>query len=131
MPIRQSTPKDKLELELPSTIPPEFEGRLLKALETYTFHLGGRLRQTLAVEHDIQILDPHPFREPSRRQSIPKRKYFNEQLREAKVFVTLELKSGYWQIPMAADAKKYTVFSAPSAGSIKSGLCLSASRMHH
>ena len=178
MPDLQSTPKDQLELELPSTIPPEFEERLWTTLETYAsvFHQGGRLRQTLAVEHDIQILDPHPFREPPRRQSMPKRKYIDEQLREmladgiiepttspwssaitiatkqngehrfcidfrrlndqtvnapqclpriheilkdlgkAKVFTTLDLKSGYWQIPMAADAKKYTAFSAPSGG---------------
>ena len=178
MPEEQATAVNQLEFELPPTIPTKFVGRLRRALKTHAsvFHQGGRLRQTLAVEHDIQVLNPQPFREPPRRQSMPKRKFIDEQVREmladgiiepttspwssaitiatkqngehrfcidfrrlndqtvdapqclpriheilkdlgkAKVFTTLDLKSGYWQIPMAAEARKYTAFSAPSGG---------------
>lgn len=39
-----------------------------------------------------------------------------KDLSGAKVFSTLDLKSGYWQIPLEEDAKKYTAFSVPDGG---------------
>ncbi|XP_018568950.1 uncharacterized protein LOC108909187 [Anoplophora glabripennis] len=35
------------------------------------------------------------------------------ELRTAKVFTTLDLRSGYWQVPLSAKSKRYTAFSTP------------------
>ena len=34
-------------------------------------------------------------------------------LGQAKVFSSIDLKSGYWQVPMASSAKKFIAFSTP------------------
>ncbi|KAL7725112.1 hypothetical protein ACLKA6_018821 [Drosophila palustris] len=39
-----------------------------------------------------------------------------ERLRNAKYISTLDLKSGYWQIPMARGSREYTAFTVPGRG---------------
>jgi len=39
-----------------------------------------------------------------------------ERLSQARVLSTLDLKSGYWEIPMASDSKQYTAFTVPGRG---------------
>ena len=138
------------------------------------FVTGGRLRQTTAVQHEICLSDPTPFREPPRRYSEEKRLWINEQVKEllintmiepiaspfssaivvagkkdghyrfcidyrrlndqtvdvpqclpriydilkdignVKIVSSLDLKSGYGQIPLAPESRKYTAFSTPS-----------------
>ena len=166
------------EFDLPHQIPADVRERLHNTLQLHgtVFHRGGQLRQTLAVQHDIQLSNPRPFREAPRRYPDQKKKFIDEQLREmladgivepttspwssaimiatkqsgeyrfcidfrrlndqtmdtpqclpriheilkdlgrAKIFTTLDLKSGYWQVPMAPEARQYTAFSAPDGG---------------
>ncbi|CAB0037919.1 unnamed protein product [Trichogramma brassicae] len=52
-------------------------------------------------------------------QEIPRITDALRDLGEAKVFTTLDLKSGYWQIPMDADSKKYTAFTTPTGGAFQ------------
>ncbi|CAB0033269.1 unnamed protein product [Trichogramma brassicae] len=49
-------------------------------------------------------------------QQIPRISDALKDLGEATVFSTLDLKSGYWQIPMAPEAGKYTAFTTPTGG---------------
>jgi hypothetical protein len=37
-------------------------------------------------------------------------------LGQAKVFSSLDLKSGYWQIPLSNESKEYTAFTTPDGG---------------
>ncbi|KAL7304778.1 hypothetical protein TKK_0003005 [Trichogramma kaykai] len=46
-------------------------------------------------------------------QQIPRISDALKDLGDAKVFTTLDLKSGYWQIPMDETAKPYTAFTTP------------------
>ena len=39
-----------------------------------------------------------------------------KDLGQAKIFSTIELKSGYWQIPLHPDSRKYTAFATPDGG---------------
>ncbi|CAB0043274.1 unnamed protein product [Trichogramma brassicae] len=50
-------------------------------------------------------------------QQIPRISDALKDLGDAKVFTTLDLKSGYWQIPMDETAKPYTAFTTPTGGS--------------
>ena len=50
-------------------------------------------------------------------QPIPNIPDALKDLGNAKIFSTLDLKSGYWQIPMEPASKKYTAFATPSGGS--------------
>ena len=130
----------------------------------------------MAIQHEIHLSDPTPFREPPRRYSEEKRQWLDVQVREmladeiiepanspyssaivvagkkdgdyrfcvdyrrinkqtvdapqclpriheilkdlgnAKIFSTLDLKSGYWQIPLTPEARRYTAFTTPSGG---------------
>ncbi|XP_033223263.1 uncharacterized protein LOC117176952 [Belonocnema kinseyi] len=167
-----------LDFNFAPTMPPERAECLRKTLHLYAsvFHQGGQLRQTLAVQHDIQLSNPRPFREAPRRYSELKKRFIDEQLHEmlpdgiiepttspwssaimiapkqqdsyrfgidfrrlneqtvdvpqcmprihkilkdlgkSKIFTTLDLKSGYWQIPLTLEARKYTAFSTPDGG---------------
>ena len=49
-------------------------------------------------------------------QPIPRIMDAIKDLGIAKIFTTIDLKSGYWQIPMYETAKRYTAFSTPSGG---------------
>lgn len=47
---------------------------------------------------------------------LPKINAILDKLREGKYFSTLDLKSGYWQVPLTADSKPVTAFTAPERG---------------
>lgn len=47
-------------------------------------------------------------------QFLPRIHEILKDLGSAKIFTTLDLKSGYWQIPLAPEARKYTSFTTPS-----------------
>ena len=49
-------------------------------------------------------------------QCLPRIHDILKNLGTARIFSTLDLKSGYWQIPLSPDSKKYTAFSTPSGG---------------
>lgn len=49
-------------------------------------------------------------------QPIPRISDSLRDLGNATIFSTLDLKSGYWQIPMDPDSVKYTAFATPSGG---------------
>jgi len=46
----------------------------------------------------------------------PRINYVLKRLSHARIMSTLDLKSGYWQIPMASDSKQYTAFTVPGRG---------------
>ncbi|KAM8702056.1 hypothetical protein ACLKA7_001971 [Drosophila subpalustris] len=47
---------------------------------------------------------------------LPRIHHILERLRNAKYISTLDLKSGYWQIPMARGSREYTAFTVPGRG---------------
>ncbi|KAL7743143.1 hypothetical protein ACLKA6_016282 [Drosophila palustris] len=47
---------------------------------------------------------------------LPRINHILEKLRNAKYISTLDLKSGYWQIPMAEGSREYTAFTVPGRG---------------
>ncbi|KAM8701992.1 hypothetical protein ACLKA7_005513 [Drosophila subpalustris] len=47
---------------------------------------------------------------------LPRIHHILERLRNAKYISTLDLKSGYWQIPMAHGSREYTAFTVPGRG---------------
>ncbi|TDG38304.1 hypothetical protein AWZ03_015274, partial [Drosophila navojoa] len=47
---------------------------------------------------------------------VPRINHILERLRQAQFISTLDLKSGYWQIPMAADSREFTAFTVPGRG---------------
>ena len=47
---------------------------------------------------------------------LPRINHILNQLSNAKYFTFLDLTSGYWQIPMAADSKQYTALAVPGCG---------------
>jgi len=47
---------------------------------------------------------------------MPRINYILEQLREARYISSLDLKDGYWQIPLKADSRRYTAFTVPGKG---------------
>ncbi|CAB0041804.1 unnamed protein product [Trichogramma brassicae] len=49
-------------------------------------------------------------------QPIPRICDTLKDLGDSRVFSTLDLRSGYWQIPMHRDSKQFTAFSTPSGG---------------
>ncbi|XP_051155402.1 uncharacterized protein LOC127277975 [Leptopilina boulardi] len=49
-------------------------------------------------------------------QSLPRIHEILKHIGTSKIFSTLDFKSGYWQIPMAPESKKYTAFSTPDGG---------------
>ena len=167
------------EVDVKSDFPPELKHQFTNLIRLHAslFHVGGRLKQTLAnVQHEIRLHDGYPFREPPRRYSDEKRQYIDTQVREmlrdgiieptsspfssaiviagkrdgdyrfcvdyrrlngmtvdaplclprihetlkdlgtAKIFSTLDLKSGYWQIPTSSGSRQYTAFSTPRGG---------------
>ncbi|KAH8321276.1 hypothetical protein KR067_009656, partial [Drosophila pandora] len=47
---------------------------------------------------------------------MPRINFILEQLREAQFFSSLDLKDGYWQIPLEEESRKYTAFTVPGKG---------------
>ncbi|KAL7724485.1 hypothetical protein ACLKA6_007314 [Drosophila palustris] len=47
---------------------------------------------------------------------LPRIHHILERLRNARYISTLDLKSGYWQIPMARGSREYTAFTVPRRG---------------
>ncbi|XP_052855308.1 uncharacterized protein K02A2.6-like [Drosophila gunungcola] len=47
---------------------------------------------------------------------VPRMDFILNQLRKAKFISTLDLKSGYWQIPMVGLSRQYTAFTVPGRG---------------
>ncbi|KAL7724308.1 hypothetical protein ACLKA6_006056 [Drosophila palustris] len=47
---------------------------------------------------------------------LPRIHHILERLRNARYISTLDLKSGYWQIPMARGSREYTAFTVPGRG---------------
>ncbi|KAM8701636.1 hypothetical protein ACLKA7_000126 [Drosophila subpalustris] len=47
---------------------------------------------------------------------LPRIHHILERLRNARYISTLDLKSGYWQIPMARNSHEYTAFTVPGRG---------------
>jgi len=47
---------------------------------------------------------------------VPRINHILEKLRQAGYISTLDLKHGYWQIPMAKDSRQFTVFTVPGRG---------------
>ncbi|XP_044316728.1 uncharacterized protein LOC123037931 [Drosophila rhopaloa] len=47
---------------------------------------------------------------------MPRINYILDQLREAKYISSLDLKDGYWQVPLEANSRQYTAFTVPSKG---------------
>ncbi|KAM8718277.1 hypothetical protein ACLKA7_000979 [Drosophila subpalustris] len=47
---------------------------------------------------------------------VPRINHILERLRHARFISTLDLKQGYWQIPMAADSRECTAFTVPGRG---------------
>lgn len=164
--------------QLSHKFPPEHLDEFLNLtkINNQTFHQGGPLRQTMAVQHEIHLSDKTTFREPPRRYSEQKRLWLDEQVRDmlangtieptnspyssaivvagkkdgdyrfcvdyrrinkqtvdapqclpriheilkdiggSRIFSTMDLKSGYWQIPLAPEARRYSAFTTPSGG---------------
>lgn len=49
-------------------------------------------------------------------QPIPRIPDPLKDLETANIFSTMDLKTGYWQIPISSDCKKYTAFASPDGG---------------
>jgi len=47
---------------------------------------------------------------------MPRINYILDQLREARYISSLDLKDGYWQIPLKADSRQFTAFTVPRKG---------------
>jgi len=47
---------------------------------------------------------------------MPRINYILDQLREARYISSLDLKDGYWQIPLKAVSRQYTAFTVPGKG---------------
>ncbi|KRK05548.1 uncharacterized protein Dyak_GE28019, partial [Drosophila yakuba] len=47
---------------------------------------------------------------------VPRMNFILDQLREAKFISTIDLKSGYWQIPVEEKSRQYTAFTVPGRG---------------
>jgi len=50
------------------------------------------------------VKDPYP---------MPRISYILDQLREARYISNLDLKDGYWQIPLEESSRQYTAFTVP------------------
>jgi len=47
---------------------------------------------------------------------VPRINHILEKLRQARYISTLDLKHGYWKIPMAKDNRQFTAFTVPGRG---------------
>jgi len=47
---------------------------------------------------------------------MPRINYILDQLRETRYINSLDLKDGYWQIPLEENSKQYTAFAVPGKG---------------
>jgi len=50
---------------------------------------------------------------------MPRINYILDQLREARYISSLDLKDGYWQIPLEENSRQYTEFTGPGKGLFK------------
>ena len=62
---------------------------------------------------DYRLLNEQSIRDA---YPLPKINYILDQLRNGKYFSKIDLKQGYWQIPMAANSKHLTAFTVPGRG---------------
>lgn len=62
---------------------------------------------------DFRQLNEHSIRDA---YPIPQINAILEKLKNSKYFSTIDLRNGYWQIPMAEESKIYTAFTVPGRG---------------
>lgn len=62
---------------------------------------------------DFRVLNSRTVRDA---YPLPRIHQILDRLRNSAYFSTLDLRNGYWQIPMAENSKKYTAFTIPGKG---------------
>jgi len=75
--------------------------------------LGGKKSGELRLYVDVRQLNAHSIPDA---YPLPRITHILERLRHAKYISTLDLKSGYWQIPLARTSREFTAFTFPGRG---------------
>lgn len=94
--------------QLSHKFPPEHLDEFLNLtkINNQTFHQGGPLRQTMAVQHEIHLSDKTTFREPPRRYSEQKRLWLDEQVRDMLANGTIEPTNSPYSSAIVVAGKK-------------------------